>query len=134
MLFSGGSIFLFEAGLRGLMEPGGQGFVGRHIGQEIGPFGGVRIDLFDPEEAPFGIMPLLRAGLGVFAVRDRISVRPQLADLHEDRLSLGPYFALGAEKELWFGTSVGIYATSDALVAPVLGSIGVALVLSTQTP
>jgi hypothetical protein len=137
LLLPGGSVFMFELGLRGVMLPAGQGFVGRHIGQEIALFGGVRIQIFGPSPSIFGLVPLIRAGLSLEAVRDRITVVPAkrsetTADVANDRIALGPHFALGIERELWFGTSLGLYVESRALVAPVVASIGGALVLTTQ--
>jgi hypothetical protein len=137
VLVPGGSTFLLEAGVRGEMSPAGQGFIGRHVGHQIALFGGVRISVFGPRPILLGLIPLVRAGLELAAIRDRITTALPLStipagEIANDRVSIGPRFALGIERELWFGTSIGVYLDGHARVAPVLGSLGVAIAISAQ--
>jgi hypothetical protein len=132
VLIPGGSIFLFEVGARAVSNLEREGYLGRHVGRELCVFGGVRMELLDDPGA-LGLMPIIRGGLGLAFVRDRITFDRPFSAVAQDRIALGPHFAIGIERELWFGTAIGLFADSHALIAPLVVGIGASVLVTAQT-
>ncbi len=117
-LIPGGSLFLFELGVRGAVM--GAAAETRH---ELGLFGGARLDLLlDPLVGR--VMPFLRGGLGAALVR----LEPP-----ETQLGLGPYFAAGVAVELLEGVTLAFEADARARIAPFSLAVGGAATLLVQS-
>jgi hypothetical protein len=108
-LIPGGSLFLFELGVRGAV----MGDPDARTRDELGVFGGARLDLMH-RRGPW--MPYLRGGLGAAAVR-----------LEERRFGLGPYFGAGLTFEVSPGVALACEGTAHTRIAPFTLALGGAL-------
>jgi hypothetical protein len=132
LVIPGGSIFVYELGARAVSNFEDEGYFGRHVGRELSIFGGVRVNLLD-DPGWLKLMPIIRAGMGLAFVRDRITQIQPVRAIGEDRVALGPHFAVGIERELWFGTALALFVDSHALVAPLVASLGLSVMMTSQS-
>lgn len=136
-LLPGGSIHQFELGLRGDSATPGAGFTGRRVGREIGVFLGIRAEPLAPGAGWLGLQPILRAGVGLSAVRDLVTIDRAafgLAPLEigRDRVALGPHLGVGLARAIDGETTIAVTALARAFTAPVVTWLGLAVVLSTH--
>lgn len=126
-LIPGGSTFSVELGVLGIVSiPAGPSEArADRLSSLAGGFGGLRVAPAGDPATQWG--SVLRAGIDVGLAR-----RAESSGGAGVRPWLGPRFALGFERELWFGTTVSIGAEGHAGIAPVSLVLGFGASLVTQ--
>lgn len=113
-LIPGGTIFLFELGLRGAVMA-----ERAEAAHELGLFGGARIDLL--RRPLFSLMPYFRGGLAVALIR-----------VDERRLGFGPYLGAGVALEIFDGVTLALEANAQTRIAPFSLALGGSLAILVQ--